>query len=139
MYRTLPKEKRPTIVGRFFKAMCFRQYPKRPRSKLCKYFFVKESLNSFGRNREKLIIKSYANTLLTVAHAERACQGNLIAHIVVGNQFFQRFNHSVRSFDMARTTNTYRNFHSELLKNHCARLMRRFFGYYCTTKFQKIQ
>jgi hypothetical protein len=57
----------------------------------------------------------HANTLLTVAEAERAAKLNLIAKVMLCDQSLQSLNNRTRALNVAGASNTYRNFHKKFL------------------------
>ena len=76
---------------------------------------IKKVFDCIGRDREKLIIDHHAYPLLTLAHAKRPCELDLVDKVVGMNEILQRLNDLPRSLDVTRRTNTNCNFHKKIL------------------------
>ena len=62
----------------------------------------------------ELIVRGDADAGLTIVHAERAAELDLIAEVMVTNELLKRLHDLAGSFDMARRTDTYSNFHHKI-------------------------
>ena len=82
---------------------------------LFKHVFIKKFINSIGGHRKEFIIDSDAYSLLTLTHTKSTRKFYFIAEIIFADKILKLLNDLARTFDVAGTSDTNRDFHADVL------------------------